>query len=103
MDLECIPEGDWQCPNCIERVCPGRKTAAGESSGLGRPIVIRLTRVVKASEFEYGGCVVCRLVSLIRNLLFLQIRINIHFFIGVNELHVDTTRTPSNVVLVNSI
>ncbi|XP_059462740.1 uncharacterized protein LOC132191664 [Corylus avellana] len=60
LDLECIPEGDWQCSNCIERVGPGRKTAAGESLGLGRPIVIRLTRVVKAPECEYGGCVVCR-------------------------------------------
>lgn len=60
LNLECIPEDDWHCPNCVERVGPGRKAAAGESSGLGRPIVIRLTRVVKAPEYEYGGCVVCR-------------------------------------------
>ncbi|XP_075638285.1 uncharacterized protein LOC142610366 isoform X2 [Castanea sativa] len=60
LDLECVPEGDWHCPNCIEKPGPGRKSAAGESSSLVRPIVIRLTRVVKAPESEYGGCVVCR-------------------------------------------
>lgn len=60
LDLESVPESDWHCPNCIDKLGPGRKTAAGESSTLMRPIVIRLTRVVKAPESEYGGCVVCR-------------------------------------------
>ncbi|KAB1224038.1 hypothetical protein CJ030_MR2G001326 [Morella rubra] len=60
LQLEDIPGGDWHCSDCIEKVGPGRKTATGESSSLLRPIVIRLTRVVKAPEFEYGGCVVCR-------------------------------------------
>jgi hypothetical protein len=68
LDLESVPESDWHCPNCIDKLGPGRKTAAGESSTLMRPIVIRLTRVVKAPESEYGGCVVCRLVTLIYNL-----------------------------------
>lgn len=30
---------------------------------MGRPIKIRLTRVVEAPEYETGGCVVCRLVN----------------------------------------
>lgn len=30
---------------------------------MGRPIKIRLTRVVEAPEYQTGGCVVCRLVS----------------------------------------
>ncbi|KAG7964732.1 hypothetical protein I3843_09G185300 [Carya illinoinensis] len=59
LDLKDVPEGDWHCPDCIDKVGPGRKPA-GESSIHGRPIVIRLTRVVKAPEFEYGGCVFCR-------------------------------------------
>ncbi|KAF7804553.1 Increased DNA methylation 1 [Senna tora] len=41
--------------------CP-RAFHAGNSreSSSARPIMIRLTRVVKASEYEMGGCVVCR-------------------------------------------
>ncbi|CAB4314873.1 unnamed protein product [Prunus armeniaca] len=60
LDLPWVPEGDWHCPNCRDKFEPGRKAAAGESSNFGKPIVIRLTRVFKAPEFEIGGCVVCR-------------------------------------------
>ncbi|KAI3793681.1 hypothetical protein L1987_36301 [Smallanthus sonchifolius] len=53
------PEGvsskDWHCPYCRDSVASGRK-ASVES----RPIVLRLTRVVKAREYETGGCVICR-------------------------------------------
>ncbi|GFY93269.1 acyl-CoA N-acyltransferase with RING/FYVE/PHD-type zinc finger domain-containing protein [Actinidia rufa] len=51
--------GDWHCPFCRDKFGPGRK-CAGESSNMGGPIIIRLTRVVKAPESETGGCVVCR-------------------------------------------
>lgn len=64
MDYQRVPEHDWHCPDCKDKFDPGRKTAAGESSNIARPIVIRLTRVVKAPGFEIGGCVVCRLVCL---------------------------------------
>ncbi|KAK9290195.1 hypothetical protein L1049_008361 [Liquidambar formosana] len=60
LDLQCSPEGDWHCPHCRDKFGPGRKAAAGESSGISRPLIIRLTRVVKAPEAETGGCVVCR-------------------------------------------
>ncbi|PQP96857.1 uncharacterized protein Pyn_28486 [Prunus yedoensis var. nudiflora] len=60
LDLPWVPEGDWHCPNCRDKFEPGRKAAGGESSNFGKPIVIRLTRVFKAPEFEIGGCVVCR-------------------------------------------
>ncbi|KAK2974208.1 hypothetical protein RJ640_014474, partial [Escallonia rubra] len=50
-----VPTGDWHCPYCKDKFGPGRK-ADGES----RPILIRLARVVKPSECETGGCVVCR-------------------------------------------
>lgn len=55
LGLECVPTGDWHCSHCIEKFGPGGKVA-GES----RPIILRLTRVVKAPEYEAGGCVVCR-------------------------------------------
>ncbi|KAL1565928.1 hypothetical protein AAHA92_01602 [Salvia divinorum] len=55
LGLQCPPESDWYCPHCKDRLGPGRK-ASGES----RPIILRLKRVVKAPEFEPGGCVICR-------------------------------------------
>ncbi|XVE96840.1 hypothetical protein REPUB_Repub02eG0257700 [Reevesia pubescens] len=58
LNLEHFPEGEWRCANCTDENGPGRKAASGEA--LARPIVIRLTRVVKAPEFEIGGCAVCR-------------------------------------------
>lgn len=60
LDLPWVPQHDWHCPNCKDKSDSGRKAAAGESSSISRPIVIRLTRVVKAPEIEIGGCVVCR-------------------------------------------
>ncbi|XP_042041878.1 uncharacterized protein LOC121787261 isoform X1 [Salvia splendens] len=55
LGLQCPPENDWYCPHCKDRLGSGRK-ATGES----RPIILRLKRVVKAPEFEPGGCVICR-------------------------------------------
>lgn len=55
LGLGYFPGEDWHCPYCRDNIGAGRK-AAGES----RPIIIRLTRVVKAPEPETGGCVVCR-------------------------------------------
>ncbi|KAF8396750.1 hypothetical protein HHK36_018380 [Tetracentron sinense] len=60
LELKDIPEGDWYCPYCKDKVEPGKKAASGESSIAVRPITIRLTRVVKAPETDIGGCVVCR-------------------------------------------
>ncbi|POO02411.1 Autoimmune regulator [Trema orientale] len=60
LDSPLVPQHDWHCPNCKDKCDPGRKTASGEPSSISRPIVIRLTRVVKAPEMEIGGCVVCR-------------------------------------------
>ncbi|XP_054801196.1 uncharacterized protein LOC129305228 isoform X1 [Prosopis cineraria] len=54
LGLQCAPESCWLCQTC--------RDIAGCSriSSTARPIKIRLTRVVKAPEFEMGGCVVCR-------------------------------------------
>ena len=60
LGLQCPPENDWHCPHCKDRLGSGRK-ASGES----RPIILRLTRVVKAPEFEPGGCVICRFIALV--------------------------------------
>nr|GMC91822.1 uncharacterized protein LOC109158230 [Ipomoea batatas] len=55
LGLECAPSSNWLCAHCRDKFGPGRKVT-GES----RPIIIRLTRVVKAPSYESGGCVVCR-------------------------------------------
>ncbi|KAF5799354.1 putative histone acetyltransferase chromatin regulator PHD family [Helianthus annuus] len=55
LGLEGVPSEDWHCPYCRDSVGSGRKAAAEF-----RPIVIRLTRVVKVREYETGGCVICR-------------------------------------------
>ncbi|KAK5804293.1 hypothetical protein PVK06_031942 [Gossypium arboreum] len=60
LNLGHLPEGDWHCANCADENGLGRKAVSGESSRIARPIVIRLTRVVKAPEFEIGGCAICR-------------------------------------------
>ncbi|XWS67025.1 hypothetical protein CRYUN_Cryun05aG0250900 [Craigia yunnanensis] len=60
LNLEHLPEGEWHCANCADENGPGRKAVLREASSMARPIVIRLTRVVKAPEFEIGGCAVCR-------------------------------------------
>ncbi|KDP35597.1 hypothetical protein JCGZ_09035 [Jatropha curcas] len=51
LDLQCVPKGVWQCPSCIK---------SGHGGNFTRPIIIRLTRVVKMPEYEVGGCAVCR-------------------------------------------
>ncbi|KAJ8570706.1 hypothetical protein K7X08_037678 [Anisodus acutangulus] len=55
LGLECTQTSGWLCSYCRDKFVPGRK-AAGDAG----PIMIRLTRVVKAPESEGGGCVVCR-------------------------------------------
>ncbi|XP_042016339.1 uncharacterized protein LOC121764369 [Salvia splendens] len=55
LDLECLTEDEWYCPHCKDRLSSGRKASA-ES----RAIILRLKRVVKAPEFEPGGCIICR-------------------------------------------
>ncbi|KAI3447667.1 hypothetical protein Pfo_004332 [Paulownia fortunei] len=55
LGLQCLPAEDWHCAYCKDKFGPGRK-ASGES----RPIILRLKRIVKAPEFEPGGCVICR-------------------------------------------
>ncbi|KAL0316310.1 UNVERIFIED_CONTAM: Chromodomain-helicase-DNA-binding protein 4 [Sesamum radiatum] len=55
LGLQCPPADDWHCSYCRDKFGPGRKI-----SGESRPIIIRLKRVVKAPEFEPGGCVICR-------------------------------------------
>ncbi|KAL1822636.1 hypothetical protein ACET3Z_009414 [Daucus carota] len=54
--LECIPTGHWHCPHCTERF-----NSSGRNGGESRSIIFRLNRVVKAPEYQPGGCVVCRL------------------------------------------
>lgn len=58
LGLQCLPPDDWHCLHCRDKLCSGRK-ASGES----RHIILRLKRVVKAPEFEPGGCVICRSVG----------------------------------------
>ncbi|CAN4109652.1 unnamed protein product [Withania somnifera] len=55
LSLQCTPTSGWLCSYCRDNFVPGRRTA-----GDAGPIMIRLTRVVKAPESEGGGCVVCR-------------------------------------------
>ncbi|XP_071734792.1 uncharacterized protein [Rutidosis leptorrhynchoides] len=55
LGLECAPSEDFRCPYCRDINASGRK-ATSEN----RPIVIRLTRVVKTRDYETGGCVICR-------------------------------------------
>ncbi|KAK4801377.1 hypothetical protein SAY86_021864 [Trapa natans] len=59
LGMHARPEGDWCCSNCKDSFVPGRKMISGDSS-LAKPIVIRLTRVVKEPEYEIGGCAICR-------------------------------------------
>ncbi|XP_059647009.1 uncharacterized protein LOC132293506 isoform X2 [Cornus florida] len=59
LELQTPPKDGWQCPYCRDKFSLGRK-AVGESSNIGKPIIVRLTRLVKAPEAEIGGCVVCR-------------------------------------------
>lgn len=52
--LQNPPVDDWRCPNCNER------KVDLDSSNCSKPIIIRLTRVVKNPETICGGCVLCR-------------------------------------------
>ena len=58
LGLQHVPDSDWCCSNCNDR-----KADMKDSSNNCKPIIIRLTRVVKTSETECGGCVLCRLVG----------------------------------------
>jgi hypothetical protein len=53
-----MPEGTWYCSSCNDG--PTSCKIATASDPNLKPIVIRLTRVVKAPESEIGGCVFCR-------------------------------------------
>ncbi|KAL9239246.1 hypothetical protein vseg_013586 [Gypsophila vaccaria] len=55
LGLQNVPSSDWHCPNCNDR-----RTDFIDSSTSSKPITGRLTRVVKNSEPECGGCVLCR-------------------------------------------
>lgn len=59
LDLQSVPESNWHCTHCKDKVSPGKK-AIGGSSITGGPIIIRLNRVVKVPESDIGGCVFCR-------------------------------------------
>ncbi|KAE9619433.1 putative histone acetyltransferase chromatin regulator PHD family [Lupinus albus] len=54
LGFDSAPESSWHCLNCRDNVGNGRE------SSMARPIMIRLTQVDKAPEFEMGGCIVCR-------------------------------------------
>ncbi|CAH9088971.1 unnamed protein product [Cuscuta epithymum] len=58
LGLDCAPPSNWVCTHCQDKSGTGNngRNASGES----RPIIIRLTRVVRAPSYESGGCVVCR-------------------------------------------
>ncbi|CAH2064212.1 unnamed protein product [Thlaspi arvense] len=58
LKFQSMPEGTWYCSNCNDGSISS-KTAIATDPNL-KPIVIRLTRVVKAPESEIGGCVFCR-------------------------------------------
>lgn len=53
LGLHSVPDSGWHCLNCNDNTGNGRGA---------RPIMVRLTRVDKAPDYEMGGCVVCRLV-----------------------------------------
>ncbi|XP_010529847.1 PREDICTED: uncharacterized protein LOC104806575 isoform X3 [Tarenaya hassleriana] len=54
------PEGTWYCSSCNDRPVSSKMVTTADPSSNSKPIVIRLTRVVKAPESEIGGCVFCR-------------------------------------------
>ncbi|VFQ85155.1 unnamed protein product [Cuscuta campestris] len=55
--VDYAPSSNWLCPHCQPR--PERN--GQDTNAESRPIIIRLTRVVKAPSYESGGCVVCRI------------------------------------------
>ncbi|KFK29452.1 hypothetical protein AALP_AA7G136200, partial [Arabis alpina] len=60
LKFQSMPEGTWYCSSCNDEPISSKKAAATDPSGNSKPIVIRLTRVVKAPESDIGGCVFCR-------------------------------------------
>lgn len=82
LGLHCLPTNDWHCPHCKDKFGPGRKTT-GES----RPIIIRLKRVVKAPEFEPGGCVICRFVAAAAVCLYDFCQFMFSFFVSRLWIH----------------
>ncbi|ESQ52392.1 hypothetical protein EUTSA_v10016239mg [Eutrema salsugineum] len=60
LKFQSMPEGTWYCSSCNDGTFSSKKATAPDPSGNSKPIVIRLTRVVKAPESEIGGCVFCR-------------------------------------------
>jgi len=60
-----MPEGTWYCSSCNDGPISSKKATTTDPSGNARPIVIRLSRVVKAPESDIGGCVFCRLVAIL--------------------------------------
>ncbi|CAN8316854.1 unnamed protein product [Cochlearia groenlandica] len=60
LKFQSMPEGTWFCSSCNDGPLSSKRPTATDLSGNTKPIVIRLTRVVKAPESEIGGCVFCR-------------------------------------------
>ncbi|XP_010517021.2 PREDICTED: uncharacterized protein LOC104792538 [Camelina sativa] len=60
LKFQSMPEGTWYCSSCNDGPVSCKKAPATDPSSNLKPIVIRLTRVVKAPESEIGGCVFCR-------------------------------------------
>lgn len=48
-------DNKWRCPECCNR-----KEAPDSLSNNARPIVVRVTREIKKTEIESGGCIICR-------------------------------------------
>ncbi|CAA0375261.1 unnamed protein product [Arabidopsis thaliana] len=60
LKFQSMPEGTWYCSSCNDGPISSKKATTTDPSGNARPIVIRLSRVVKAPESDIGGCVFCR-------------------------------------------
>ncbi|KAH0886994.1 hypothetical protein HID58_063090 [Brassica napus] len=60
LKFQSMPEGTWYCSSCSDGSVSSKKATANGPSGNSKPILIRLSRVVKAPESEIGGCVFCR-------------------------------------------
>uniref|UniRef100_A0A1J3DEN4 Chromodomain-helicase-DNA-binding protein 4 n=1 Tax=Noccaea caerulescens TaxID=107243 RepID=A0A1J3DEN4_NOCCA len=58
LKFQSMPEGTWYCSSCNDGTISSKLATAIDPNS--KPIVIRLTRVVKAPESEIGGCVFCR-------------------------------------------
>lgn len=60
LKFQSMPEGTWYCSSCSDGSVSSKKATGTGPSGNSKPILIRLSRVVKAPESEIGGCVFCR-------------------------------------------